>query len=74
MALTFDFYTARADEAAREASAASLSNVRDRALRSEAAWRDMADRAAQTERDREVAKLEREHRLAAEAALLAPLA
>ncbi|MGV3635902.1 MAG: hypothetical protein ACO1NY_16255 [Pseudorhodoplanes sp.] len=48
-----------------------MSNVRDRALRSEAAWRDMADRAAQTERDREVAKLEREHRLAAEAALVA---
>lgn len=68
MALTHEFYTARADEAAREAEATSLENVRHRALRSEAAWRDMADRARQVERDRETARREREARIAAEEA------
>lgn len=48
MAVTHEFYTARADEAAREAEATPLGNVRHRALRSEAAWRGMADRARQS--------------------------
>lgn len=60
MTLTYSFLITRADEAARDADNAVLENVRDRARRSEAAWRDMADRALQIERDREEAKRQRE--------------
>jgi len=67
MALTYDFLIARADEAAAEADSAALENVRRRAQRSEAAWRDMARRARKTERDRENARRDREVRIAAEA-------
>lgn len=42
---TYEFYTARADEAAADARNAKLANVRDRALRAEATWRGLADRA-----------------------------
>jgi hypothetical protein len=45
-----DIYLARAEQARAEADEATLENVRDRCLRSEAAWRDMADRAARTDR------------------------
>lgn len=45
MAQTIEFYEDRAEEAAEEARNATLMNVRDRALRSEAAWRTMANRA-----------------------------
>ena len=45
MAQTVEFSRERAREAAEEARAATLGNVRDRALRSEAAWQEMADRA-----------------------------
>ena len=45
MAQTVEFFRERAREAAEEARAATLGNVRDRALRSEAAWQEMADRA-----------------------------
>jgi len=57
MTATSDFYIARADEAARDAEGAMLDNVRDRCLRSEAAWRAMADRVLRTEaaRDRQLA-------------------
>jgi hypothetical protein len=68
MAGSYEFFVQRADEAAKEAAAASLDNVRERALRSEAAWRGMADRALQIERDREVARQHREERIAAEEA------
>ena len=68
MASNHEFYLARADEAAKEAKATSLQNVRERALRSEAAWRGMADRALQVEKDRETARVHREERIAAEAA------
>ncbi|SFR96012.1 hypothetical protein [Sphingomonas jatrophae] len=44
MSTTSDFYTAQADACARDAAAATLGNVRDRCLRSEAAWRTMAER------------------------------
>lgn len=70
MAATYEFFLARADEAASEAAATALPNVRDRALRSEAAWRDMATRALTVERDRETARRVREERIAAEQALL----
>lgn len=66
MSKDYDFYDTRAREAAKEAGAATLDNVRERALRSEAAWRDMADRALQVERDRQVANQERAERRAAE--------
>ena len=56
------FLIARAEEAARDADNAVLDNVRERAMRSEAAWRDMADRALQVEQDREEAKRQRELR------------
>jgi hypothetical protein len=70
MATGHQFYLLRAEEAAREASETSLDNVRDRALRSEAAWRGMADRALTIERDREIAKREREERITAEQMLI----
>ena len=44
MSATSDFYLARAEESARDAASTTLANVRDRALRSEAAWRSMAER------------------------------
>lgn len=50
-----DAYLARAEQARAEADEATLENVRDRCLRAEAAWRDMAARAERTERMRETA-------------------
>lgn len=64
MSQNFEFYNARAKEAAAEADAATLQNVRDRALRSATAWREMAARARQMELDREEARLIREQRQA----------
>jgi len=52
MSAQHEFYLARAAEAKRDADAATLANVRDRCLRSEAAWRSMADRAERTEKMR----------------------
>ena len=58
MSATSDFYLARADECARDAEQAVLANVRDRCLRSEVAWRAMADRLISNEaaRDRNAAE------------------
>lgn len=56
MALTYEFLMARANEASQEAEGAVLDNVRRRALRSEAAWRDMALRQRKIEHDRETAR------------------
>ena len=47
-----EFYLARAAQARADADAATLDNVRDRCLRSEAAWTLLADRAARTEQMR----------------------
>lgn len=47
-----DFYRTRAAECRAEAEAATLANVRQRCLRAEAAWNEMAARAARTERMR----------------------
>jgi hypothetical protein len=66
MSQTVEFYTERADEAAAEASAAKLDNVRDRALRSEAAWRQMAERLLRVEQQRKVAEAVRAQRAAEE--------
>lgn len=49
MSLTSNFYLARAAESAREAEQATLENVRERCLRSEAAWRSMAERLLSNE-------------------------
>jgi hypothetical protein len=53
MAQTYEFYNERAREAAAEAEQAELLNVRERALRSEKAWRSMAEQALKTARERE---------------------
>ena len=45
-------YLARAAAAGAEAKAATLDNVRQRCLRSEAAWSEMAERAERTEKMR----------------------
>lgn len=52
MAQTYEFYNTRATEAAAEAEAATLENVRERALRSSKVWRGMADQAKKVEKDR----------------------
>ena len=59
MSLTFEFCDTRAREAAAAADAATLANVRDRALRSEAAWRQMADRLKAVQATRSTLKQER---------------
>lgn len=66
MSIQHEFYLARAAEAKRDAEAATLANVRDRCLRSEAAWRSMAERAERTEKMR--AKSEADKAAAAYAA------
>jgi len=64
-----EFYLARAAEAKRDAEAATLDNVRNRCLRSEAAWSDMAARAERGDKMR--AKLEAE-KAASHAEMLRP--
>ncbi len=60
MALTFEFCDLRAREAADAAEHATLNNVRERALRSEAAWRDMAERLKAVKTTRATLLQERE--------------
>lgn len=67
MSQTFEFYHARAEESATEAEAAQLDNVRDRALRSEATWRGLAEQARKVAEDRVKAENERSVKRAAEA-------
>ncbi|KPF89949.1 hypothetical protein [Novosphingobium sp. AAP93] len=59
MALSYEFLIERAEQAASEAAGALLDNVRDRALRSEKAWRAMAEQLRQVTEGRELARLER---------------
>ena len=47
-----DVYRLRAEQARAEADVATLENVRDRCLRAEAAWMEMAERADRTEKMR----------------------
>lgn len=54
-----DTYLARAAEAQRDADAAELQNVRDRCLRSAAAWTEMADRAERTQQMRATLEAEK---------------
>ena len=60
-----DFYRDRADEARRAAEASDLANVRERCLRSAAAWQEMADRARRTDRMRTEAEAKKAEALAA---------
>jgi hypothetical protein len=60
MTQTYEFLIARADEAAIEAETASLDNVKERALRSEEAWRGMADRTLKLTREREKVRLSKQ--------------
>ena len=47
-----DLYRVRAEQARAEAEQATLENVRERCLRSEAAWMEMAARTERTEKMR----------------------
>lgn len=47
-----DIYSQRAAEARAQADEAQLANVKERCLRAEAAWTEMAQRAMRTERMR----------------------
>ena len=66
MSQSFTFYNQRANEAAKDAAAAELDNVRDRALRSEKTWRGLASQAKKLEDDRAAAEAERQERRARE--------
>lgn len=55
---SYEFYVARAREAANAASEATLVNVRETNLRAEKTWRGLADHALRVIRQR--AKTERE--------------
>lgn len=57
MAADSEFYLARAEQSMREADESELSNVRERCLRSAAAWRSMAEKAAKLEAARGVERL-----------------
>jgi hypothetical protein len=59
---TYEFLIARAQQAAIEAETAALDNVKKRALRSEAAWRGMAEQALKLTREREKVRLAKEKR------------
>ena len=50
-----EIFLARADQARAEADEATLTNVRDRCLRAEEVWRDMAARVLRTDAMRETA-------------------
>lgn len=52
MSATSDFYLAQAAKCSADAVEAQLTQVRDRNLRSAAAWREMADRVLRTEKAR----------------------
>jgi len=58
MSAISDFYLARAEASAREARETPLANVRERCLRSETAWRAMAERVLRSdlERARQIAE------------------
>ena len=58
-----ELYLLRAEQAHAEAEQATLDNVRERCLRAEAAWMEMASRAERTEKMRA-------DQIAAKAALL----
>ncbi len=58
MSMSYEYCRERADAAAKEAGAAKLDNVRERALRSEKTWRGLADQARSVAENRQ--RVERE--------------
>ena len=52
MSQTYEFYAERAKEAADEAAAATLDNVRERNLRAEKTWTALAEQAHKVKADR----------------------
>ena len=66
MSQTYEFYAERAREAADEAAAATLDNVRERNLRAEKTWSMLAEQARKVKADRLKAEETRAARLAAE--------
>jgi hypothetical protein len=66
MSQTFEFYEARANEAAAAAKAATLENVRERNLRAAKTWRGLADQARKVMTDRARTEREKAERRAAE--------
>ena len=74
MTLTYEFCDQRARAAQAEADKSALDNVRERALRSARAWREMADRQLRIDAERVKADAERAERRAAERAELEALA
>ena len=58
MSQSYEFYCARADQAAAAANKAELANVRDRELRAEKTWRGLAEHARAVAEER--AKLVRD--------------
>ena len=69
---TYDFYRARAAESAAEAAAATLGQVRERALRSEATWLGLARQARAVAVNREKIENEKAARRAEEEGLALP--
>lgn len=68
MSQSYEFYCSRADEAAADAKSATLANVRERALRSEATWRGLAEQArAVAEQRQKIEEKKAEERAALEA-------
>ena len=67
MSQTYEFYAERAKEAADEAAAATLDNVRDRNLRAEKTWAALAEQARKVKADRIKAEETKAARIAAEA-------
>lgn len=72
MTLTYEFYDQRAKAAEAAAEQASLTNVRERELRSARAWREMADRQLKIDAERVKTDAERAERRAAERGCEAP--
>ena len=52
MSQSYEFYAERAKEAADEAAAATLDNVRERNLRAEKTWTALAEQAHKVKADR----------------------
>lgn len=66
MSQSYEFYDARAREAAEAAEHATLENVRERNLRAEKTWRALANQAQKVMLDRQKAEQERAARRQAE--------
>lgn len=68
MSQSYEFYIERAREAAQEAAAATLDNVRERNLRAESMWTALAEQAHRVKAERIRAEENKAATRAAEAA------